>query len=98
MARTPKPHRLALGTPTTIVLYRTPDRWRYAVYFAGPGGVADGALGAPSPSCEPGAAQAAAVRKAEELGRRRLEVRWHAAHEPGWWTGTVTDAGPLPPA
>lgn len=95
-----RPYWRTIGTPTSLVLYRTLDGWRYALYFAEPSGVADGALRepAPGPTSEPGIAQAACHRKAEELTRRRLEVSWRASDLPGAWTGTVTSAGPPPPA
>ncbi|MFF3127428.1 hypothetical protein ACFVRD_35205 [Streptomyces sp. NPDC057908] len=75
-----------------------PDGWRYAVHFTGPAGIADGALAGPPPSSEPDITQAALVEKAEELTHRRLDILWHAPNQPDWWTGTVTVAGPLPPA
>ncbi|MFJ9447887.1 hypothetical protein ACIRRH_39575 [Kitasatospora sp. NPDC101235] len=93
-----KPYWWTFGTPTTLVLYRTPERWRYAVYFTGPKGVADGALDHPAASGEPESAQAAMHRKAEELTRRELEVTWQETDQPGWWTGVVTNAGPVPAA
>lgn len=98
MASKRRPYWRTLGTPTSLVLYRTPDGWRCAVHFTGPGGIADGALAGPPPSSEPDIAQAALVQKAEELTHRRLDVLWHAPDQPDWWTGTVTVAGPLPPA
>ncbi|MGW1965531.1 hypothetical protein ACWCPD_35400 [Streptomyces sp. NPDC001935] len=98
MARNRKPYWRTLGTPTHLVLYRTPDGWRYAVYFTGPVGIADGALADPPSSSEPDLAQTALLRKAEEFTCRRLEVLWQASDQPDWWTGTVAKAGPLPPA
>jgi hypothetical protein len=77
-----------LGAPTSLVLYRTPDRSRYAVQFTGPAGI--GTLAAPPPSSELDIAQAALVQKAEELTHRRLDVLWHAPDQPDWWTISVT--------
>ncbi|MEU0213406.1 hypothetical protein [Streptomyces canus] len=98
MASERRPYWRTFGTPTSLVLYRTPGGWRYAVQFTGPAGIADGVLAGPPPSCEPDIAQAGLVRMAEELIHRRLDVFWHAPGQPDWWTGTVTVAGPLPPA
>ncbi|MFF5715849.1 hypothetical protein [Streptomyces buecherae] len=102
MAGKRRPYWRTIGTPTSLVLYRTLDGWRYALYFAEPSGVADGALhdlvSAPGPASEPGIAQAACHRKAEELTRRHLAVSWRASDQPDTWTGTVTSAGPRPPA
>ncbi|GAA4685767.1 hypothetical protein [Streptomyces youssoufiensis] len=98
MATKRQPYWRTFGTPTVLVLYRTLDGWRYAIYFAEPSGVADGALHehVAAPASEPGIAQAACHRKAEELTRRHLEVRWRASDQPDTWTGTVTSAGPSP--
>ncbi|MEV6198327.1 hypothetical protein AB0M19_38785 [Streptomyces sp. NPDC051920] len=98
MARKRRPYWRTIGTPTALVLYRTVHRWRYAIYFTQPSGITDGALSDPAPSSEPGAAQAACHQMAEELTHRRLEVLWSESDQPDWWTGTVTSAGPLPPA
>jgi len=62
MASKRQPYRRTIGTPATLVLYRTVDTWRYAIYFTGRGGIADGALGEPASSSEPGVAQAACHR------------------------------------
>ncbi|WP_189282321.1 hypothetical protein [Streptomyces atratus] len=83
MASKRRPYWRTLGTPTSLVLYRTPDGWRYTVHFTGPAGIADGALAGPPPSSEPDIAQAALVQKAEELTHRRLGVLWHAPDHPG---------------
>ncbi|MFF8595791.1 hypothetical protein ACF061_30960 [Streptomyces sp. NPDC015220] len=98
MASKRQPYWRTIGTPTTLVLYRTVDRWRYAIYFAEPSGVADGALNDPASPSEPGTAQAACHQKAEELTHRRLEVLWRETAQPDEWTGTVASARPRPPA
>jgi hypothetical protein len=98
MASKRRPYWRTLGTPTSLVLYRTPGGWRYAVHFTGLADIADGTLAGPPHSSEPDIAQAATVQKAEELTHRRLDVLRHAPGQPNWWTGTVTVAGPLPPA
>ncbi|MFE4977681.1 hypothetical protein ACFRAR_36930 [Kitasatospora sp. NPDC056651] len=90
-----EPYWHTIGTPKTLVLYRTPDRWRFAVYFEAPGGIADGFLDRPAPTCEPEPAQAALHLRAEELTHRELEVSWQPTDRPDWWTGVVTKAGPL---
>ncbi|KQW00338.1 hypothetical protein ASD08_46655 [Streptomyces sp. Root369] len=60
--------------------------------------IADGTLAGSPPASEPDIAQAALVQKAEELTHRRLDVPRHAPDQPEGWTGTVSVAGPLPPA
>lgn len=96
-ART-QPYWLTLGTPTAAELHGASDGWRWALWFTGPAGVADGVLRALPPASEPDAARAAALRKAEEFTRRGLGILWHPAGRPGRWTGTVTATGPRPPA
>ena len=98
MASKRQPYWRTIGTPTTLVLYRTVDRWRYAIYFTGPSGIAGGALNDPTPTSEPGTAQTACRHKAEELTHGLLEVHWRESDQPGWRTGTVTSVGPRPPA
>ncbi|MFH8395448.1 hypothetical protein [Streptomyces sp. NPDC018036] len=95
MASNRQPFCHTLGTPTHLVVYRTPDGWRYAVYFTGPDGIADGALAGPPPSSEPGITQAALLHKAEEPTRRQLEVLWRASDRPDYWTATVTERRPV---
>jgi hypothetical protein len=92
-----QPYWRTLGTPTTLVLYRTPGKWRYAVYFTGPAGVADGALADPPSSSEPDLAQTALLQKAEELTHRQLEVLWSESDQPDCWAGIVARVGPRPP-
>ncbi len=82
----------------SLVLYRTPERWRFAVFFVG-GGVVDGALSDDvAPDCEPAVAQAAMEQTATNLLHRTLEVTWHPSDQADGWTGEVTAASPLPPA
>ncbi|MEV8529462.1 hypothetical protein AB0451_35955 [Streptomyces sp. NPDC052000] len=88
-----KPYWRTFGTPKTLVLYRTPNQWRFALHFEAP--TAHGALDHPAPSCEPETAQAALHRRAEELTHRELEVSWQPTDQPDWWTGVVTKTGPL---
>ncbi len=82
--------RDGLGSPATIVLFRTPDRWRYALYFSEPRGVADGCLAHPGADSEPGEAQTAARAKAEQIAGQSLAISWQTSEEPGWWTGAIT--------
>ncbi|WP_190160512.1 hypothetical protein [Streptomyces litmocidini] len=92
MGRRRKDWRDSLGTPKTFVLYRTPDVWRYAMYFSG--GIVDGYLAEPKADSELAEAQTAAHDKAEELAGRPLAIRWEASDKPGWWMGAITtDAG-----
>ncbi|MFD4393589.1 hypothetical protein [Kitasatospora sp. NPDC058397] len=90
-----KPFWRTLGTPKTLALYRTPDRWRFAVYFEAPGGVADGFLDRPAPSCEAELAQFALRLRTEEITHRDLEVSWQPTDRPDWWIGVITRVGPL---
>lgn len=86
-------NRRRYGTPTAIVLYRTPDRWRFALYLTKPDGVADGALADLPPSCPLATAQAAVKTLAEEFcGKEIDDVAWKAT-DPDWWTGEVTVTG-----
>lgn len=52
------------GTLTSLVLYRTPDGWRYAVHFTRSAGIAYGALTGATPSAEPDIALVPLVQKA----------------------------------
>ncbi|WP_330180585.1 hypothetical protein OHB26_29855 [Nocardia sp. NBC_01503] len=84
------------GTPTTLVLYRTPDRWRHAVYLSDPDGVLDGSLPDIAPTCAVEQAQSDLHRRVELANGRRFHLSWHEADKPDWWTAEVTDLGPLP--
>ncbi|WP_326688366.1 hypothetical protein OIE63_15200 [Streptomyces sp. NBC_01795] len=77
------------------MLYRTPERWRFTVFFEAPGGVADGVFDHPGPSASPETAQTALHLRVEELTHRELEVSWQLTDHPNWWTGAVTKAGPV---
>lgn len=81
------------GAPTALVLYRTPECWRFSLFC--PGGIACGALDyvdGPRPDCEPAVAQAAMKQRAEEVTEHVLEIVWHPAERPDWWNGDVTRA------
>lgn len=80
--------RATFGEPKTLVLYRTPEQWRFAVHLAA-GGIFDGYLGEPDSHCEPALAQVALEQRAGELSGRVLRVLWRAADKPDWWTGEV---------
>ncbi|WP_449471302.1 hypothetical protein [Streptomyces tanashiensis] len=88
MKRRRKHWRDGFGTPQMFVLYRTPEVWRYAMYFSG--AIVDGYLDTPSADSEPDEARTAAHGKAEDLAGRPLTISWEASGEPGWWTGTIT--------
>jgi len=77
-----------------LVLYRTPERWRFAMYLAA-GGVLDGYLSEPDPDCEPACAQTALELRAEEVAGRVLRVAWRTSDKPDWWTGEVSAADPV---
>ncbi len=83
-----KPWREGFGAPQFFILYRTPDVWRYAIYFSG--AVVDGCLAPHSTGSEPGEARNAAHAKAEDVAGRPLTISREADDRPGWWTGTIT--------
>ncbi|MER5863732.1 hypothetical protein [Kitasatospora sp. NPDC002040] len=89
MGRTTKPYGSEVGTPTHLVLYRTPDRWRYAAYFEGPAGIMDGGLADTPVSSRSVTAQTALHRTVEEFTRRQLVVCWEPGDQLDWWSGTV---------
>ena len=93
VGRKRNPDRAPFGEPKALVLYRTPERWRFAVYLVA-GGILDGYLSEPDPACEPALAQAALERRAEELAGRALRVVWRVTDKPDWWTGEVVGADP----
>jgi hypothetical protein len=71
------------------VLYSTPERWRFALYFSK--GVADGALDIPA-NAPIEEAQTDLVARAEDFAGGSLQVIWRT-DEPGWWSGEVTGDG-----
>lgn len=77
-----------VSEPRTLVLYRTAQSWRWALYFVS-GQIADGYLSAPSPDSSAQEARDALVLRAGELTRRDITVRWRPGDEAGWWTGEV---------
>lgn len=81
--------RSRLRHPRVLVLYKSADRWRYAIYVAN-GDVADGYLHlhVDVPADE---AQADLVRVASELAQRPLTVQWTVTEYPGFWSGQVRD-------
>ena len=70
---------------SSLVLYRTPSGWRYAVYA---GGVTDGRLGDVASDAPEAEAQRALVRLVEEGYGRPIRVEWKVTNT-DWW---VTDA------
>lgn len=81
--------REKLGHPTTLVLYKTPEQWRHAIYGAG-GNVLDGYLHlrVDAPMEE---AQTELTRLASDIAQKPLLIEW-TTDKPGWWTGEVTNA------
>ena len=84
--------RRALRTPTAVMLYRTPECWRYSL--VSPGGIACGLLDDLSPDCKPETAQRAVEQRAWEFSRRSLHVAWSAADLVDQWTGEVVTTAP----
>lgn len=97
MSKTRQEWRDRLGRPAMVVLCRTPLRWRYAVYFAEPGGVLDGALTDEPADGPPESAQAAMRHWVQDTFQQPVTVTWTASDQPEWWTGTVHPV-PNPPA
>ncbi|MFC9792959.1 hypothetical protein [Streptomyces sp. NPDC057695] len=85
-----KDWRSRLGRPVTVVLFRTPDEWRYAVYLADPGGVLDGVLPDVSPEGSPESAQEAMHLRIEDAFQQPVRMAWAPTGKPDWWTGDVT--------
>ena len=79
-----------LGRPSAVVLFRTPLKWRYAVYFTDPGGVLDGGLNDVPADSAPSPAQTAMHDWIEDTFHRSFAVAWADTDKPDWWTGTVT--------
>ncbi|MFG2978214.1 hypothetical protein ACGFYY_35140 [Streptomyces sp. NPDC048331] len=84
MPRTRKDWRSRLGRPATVVLFRTPDKWRFAVYLADPGGVLDGALPNESPDGSPESAQEAIHRWIEDTFQQPVTMAWTPTDKPDW--------------
>jgi hypothetical protein len=85
-----------LGRPSAVVLFRTPAEWRFAVYFAEPGGVLDGALTHEPAASSPESAQAAMHHWVQDNFQQPVTVTWTAGDQPEWWTGTVQPVPNLP--
>ncbi len=83
-----------LGRPATVVLFRTPLKWRFAVHCTDPGGVLDGALLDEPADSAPESAQAAMCRWVQETFQQPVAMMtWTPGDQPDWWTGIVsTDA------
>jgi hypothetical protein len=86
-----------LGRPATVVLFRTPLKWRFAAYFAEPDGVLDGALTDEPADSSPESAQAAICHWVQDTFQRSVTVTWTPCDQPDWWTGTVNSVPNLPP-
>ncbi len=97
MSKTRQEWRDRLGRPAMVVLFRTPLRWRYAVYFAEPGGVFDGAL-TDEPADGPSESAQAAMRQwVQDTFQQPVAVTWKASDRPDCWTGTVHPVPNPPP-
>jgi hypothetical protein len=79
---TPQPSwRDCFSVPQTLVLYSTPEGWRYASYSAS--GVMDGRLSDIPADGPPQAAQEALHRRMEEAVQQVLTVVWSSGEKPG---------------
>ncbi|WP_460363469.1 hypothetical protein [Actinocorallia lasiicapitis] len=81
---------LAGGDPKTVVLYRTSDRWRYAICFAR-GDILDGFLQQVDVSDALEEAQSALRGMVKDLIQRDVQLAWQPADELDWWTGVVVE-------
>ncbi|MEV8038907.1 hypothetical protein [Streptomyces sp. NPDC086182] len=79
-----------LGSPSAVVLFRTPLKWRFAVYFTDPDGVLDGGLIDEPADSAPQSAQTAMHGWIEDTFHRSFAVTWAETDKPDWWTGTIT--------
>jgi len=71
------------GEPQTMVLYATPDAWRYCLYTDRVS--LEGTL---HEWVAPDAAQREASRIADDIFGRPLDLRW-VVFDPGWWVARV---------
>ncbi len=87
---------LPFGTPTSAVLYRTPERWRWAIYSDG---VHDGALLTTPADCSVERAKADFLDMLAEVQGVEYEAKWHPSNTepPGnssdWWEAEIVPAG-----
>ncbi|MGF6884854.1 hypothetical protein ABIA39_008654 [Nocardia sp. GAS34] len=84
------------GTPASFVLYRTPERWRYAVHLRDPASVMDGFLPDTLATAAVEEAQAELHRRAELAHGWKFQVHWETTAKPDWWTAEITDMNPPP--
>jgi hypothetical protein len=78
--------RREFGIPTSFVLYRTPEGWRYALYS--PDGVMDGRLDL-SVEADELDAQRTLLAMVERGVGRALNANWEST-QPHWWTAQVS--------
>jgi hypothetical protein len=88
--------RARLGRPDTVVLFRTPLKWRFAVYCVEPLGILDGALTDEPADSSPESAQAAMRQWAQDSFQRPLMMAWTPGGQPDWWTGAVSAVAGTP--
>ena len=70
----------------TLVLYRTEDRWRYAIYNEA--GILDGYLPGLSPCVALEVAQATLLADVERHTGLDYEAKW-AQDKPDWWSAEL---------
>ena len=76
------------GYPTSVVLYRTPGGWRFAVTTE-KRAIIDGHLRDLAVDCDPDVAQRELSRMLEDANGTRLSVTWREADKPDWWIGAI---------
>ena len=74
--------------PKSVVLYRTPEKWRWMATDA-KGGMLDGGLKETPPDAPVEEAQAELLSTLSWLGETPLEADWRPADQPDCWHGDV---------
>lgn len=80
--RWPESIRVDMEALSALVLYRTPDGWRYAIYA---NGIMDGRLPELPPTVDEVEAQGALIALIEAGTGKRVDSSWTSEKE-GWWT------------
>jgi hypothetical protein len=80
-----------VGTPKSVVLYRTESGWRWMIVDE-KGGMLDGGLRDLPPEAQPEEAQAQFLATLSAVEELEWTATWTAADRPGWWTGELSTA------
>jgi hypothetical protein len=82
MGRMARPARF--GRPVSVVLYRTPERWRW-MQVDDKGGMLDGALPDTPATSDAAAAQAEFIRRLSQAEGEPWTAEWREGEQPDWW-------------